>query len=150
MQANLSAELQRRAFAGETESLDIDAVLVQCHLDGTVVVRRVVEQLQLELLDVRLHEQVIDVRQFAHASDGAVGHRGGERRQRRLKEADVWIERRIGHAQRDFGVHLGGERHASRARYRQARRRRFHFHRQHFAAHGEPAADLTDPLVAGE
>ena len=59
--------------------LHLDHVLVQRELDRPVVGGRVVEQLQLQLVDRRFDQQVIDVRQLADDADRAVGDRRRER-----------------------------------------------------------------------
>ena len=60
-------------------------------------------------------DQVIDVGQLADDADRAAGDGVGERRQPRLEEADVRIERRVGEPQRHLRVHLVGQGDPARA-----------------------------------
>ena len=132
------------------EPADLEDVLIERQLDRAVVAHAIVEQLQVELLDVRVDDELIQVGQLADDAHRAADDRGRERRQPRLEEADVGIERRLAEAHRQLGVHLGGERDAARAGDDEARRRRFEIERQQLAAQGQPAGELADAFVAGE
>ena len=110
----------------------------------------VVEQLQIELLDAAVDDEVIDVGELADDADRAAGDRVRERREPRLEETQVRIERRVGEPERQLGVHLVGQRDAAGAGHDEAGRRGLELDRQQLAAQRQPAGQLADAFVAGE
>ena len=93
---------------------------------------------------------MIDVGQLADHANGAAGDGVRERRQARLKEPHVRIERRVGEPQRQLGVHLVGQRDAARPRHHEPRRGGFELDGQQLAAQRQPAGQLPDAFVAGK
>ena len=94
---------------------------------------------------------MIDVGQLADDADGAVGHRGRERRQLRREEADVRIERGVGEPQRQLGVHLRRQREPARSRHREALGRRVEVRSSACSPRSDSRpGDLADAFVAGE
>ena len=150
IERDLSLSLQLGAFAREPELVDLEDVLVQREIDRALVLQSVVEQLQVEALDVRFDDEVIDVRELADDADGAAGDGVRERREARLEEADVRVERRVGEPHRQLRVHLRRQRDAARAGDHETGRGRFHLQRQQLAAQRQPAVQLADAFVAGE
>jgi hypothetical protein len=67
-----------------------------------------------------------------------------------LQHAQVRVERGVGDAERQLGVHFVVELNAAGARHRETRRRRFELVGHQQAAHGEAAGHLADALVAEE
>ena len=82
----------------------------------------------------------VDVGELADDAHAAARDRGRVGREPRLEGADVGIERRVGDAERQLGVHLGRQRDAAGRRHRQARRRRLELQRHQVAGD----ADLAD------
>ena len=76
IEGDLAFELELGALAGQRQLADLEDVLVERELDRPLVVEAVVEQLQVQALDVRVDDQVIDVRR-------ARRRRGWCRRRRR-------------------------------------------------------------------
>ena len=99
---------------------------------------------------MRVDDELVGVGQLADDAHGAADDRGRIGRQARLEEADVRIERRLAEADRQFGVHLVGERNPARAGDDEPGRRHFEIERQEIAAQVEPAGELPDALVAGK
>ncbi len=62
VQGDLAAHLELRAFAGESQAGDVEQVAVERELDRSVVLQRVVEQLEVETFDARVDDEMIDVR----------------------------------------------------------------------------------------
>ena len=150
LQPEPAVELQLRPLAGEAEPADVEDVLVERQLDRAVVAHAIVEQLEVELLDFRVDDELVGVGQLADDAHGAADDRGRIGREARLEEADVRIERRLAEADRQFGVHLVGERNPARAGDDEPGRRHFEIERQEIAAQVEPSGELPDALVAGK
>ena len=115
LEAQPAVELQLRSLAREPEPADLEDVLIERQLDRTVVAHAIVEELQVELLDARVDDELIQVGQLAEDADRAADDRGREGREARLEETHVGIERRLAKTHRELGVHLGRERDASEA-----------------------------------
>ena len=62
MQPDVPGQLERRTFAFQPELSDFDRVIVERELNRAVVRRRIVEQLELQPLDIRFDEEMIDIR----------------------------------------------------------------------------------------
>ena len=125
VEVNLTAHLELGAVAGDPQPADVEHVPVQRQLDRPVVGQGVVEQLEAELFDGRAHGQPIDVGELAIDAHRAARDRGRERRQPRLEEAQIRIQRRILEPHRHLGSHRGRELEAAGSGDEQAGRGRF-------------------------
>ena len=118
---------------------------------GPVVLQVVVEQPQVDVLDRALRAEAGAVAQRPDDAEAAARHDRGERRQPRLEEAHVGIDRRAREAQRQVGVAHRRQRDPSAARDGEARRGAFELGDAHLvAAHLDAAGELAEPLLAGE
>ena len=87
-----AVELQLRALAGEAEPADLENVLIEHQLDRAVVAHAIVEQLEVELLDLRVDDQLVGVGQLADDAHGAADDSSRIGREARLEESHVGIE----------------------------------------------------------
>ena len=125
-------------------------VPVECNLDRRRVAKAIIEQAQIEAIDDGLDHEFVDVGQLPRHADTAAGDSCRERRNARAERAHVRVERRVGNAERQFGVHVVRHLNAPRTRHRQTRRGRLELHGEHLADDVELTADLTDALVTHE
>ena len=94
---------------------------IERHPNRHRVAQAIVEQAQVELVDRRVHDEVIDVRELADHAKVAAGDGGRIRRELRIEGTQIRVERRIGHRQRHVGVHRLVQRDRPRAGDRKTR-----------------------------
>ena len=93
---------------------------------------------------------MVHVGELADDADGTAHDRGRIGGEARLEGANVGIERTVGDANRQFGVHPGRQGDAAGRRHRQARRRHLHLQRHQVAGDANLAEQLPDAFVARE
>ncbi len=148
LDAETAVELQLRSLAREPEPANLQHVLIERQLDRSVVVDPVVEELEIELLDPGLDDELIGVGELADDAHGAADDGRRVRREPRLEEAHVGIERRLAEPDRHLRVHLVCQRDTARAGDDETGRRRFEIEREQIAAQVQPPRKLTDAFVA--
>ena len=130
VQVDQPVDVELRLVADQPHLGDAHRVPIERQADRRRVAQPVVEQPQVEPIDRRLDQQLVDVGELADDANVAAGDGGGVRRQLRIERADVRIERRVGDAERQLRVHRRRQRDAAGARDREARRRRLELQRQ--------------------
>ena len=149
-QVHRAAEIELGVVTDHLQRIDLQHLVLDAQPDRRLIAQAVVEQPQVHLLDVGVDAQRIRVVELADDANRAAGDRRRERRERRLQDAQVRIERRVGDAERQLRVHFVVQLDAAGARHREARRRRFELVGHQQAAHRQAAGHFADALVAEE
>ena len=141
---------QLGAVAHQLQLVHSDDALIEREVNRRGVLQRVVEHPNVERVHGDVDDQVIDVRELADDADRAARDGGVERRQTRLVQAHVRIERAVVELERHLRVRLRRQRDPSGAVHRKARRHGSHVAAQLLAAQRQRAGDLADAFLADE
>ena len=147
VQIDSSRDVELRLVAYQPQFGQAYRVAVERDANRRGVAQPVVEQPHIQAVDRRLHHQLVDVGELSDHTDVAAGDGGREGRQLRVESAEVWIERRVGHVERQVGIHPGRECHPAGPRYGQPGRRRLELHGQQVAVDVQRGTDLSDALI---
>ncbi len=135
-------------LANNLEILHGDDAPVEREANRCRILQRVVEQLHLDRIDRRLHQQVVQVGQLADHPNRPAADPGGVLGQTREKQPEVRIERAVVKPERELAVGLRRERDAAGRRERKTRRGGVEVAAELVAAERQRAGHLSDGFVA--
>jgi hypothetical protein len=92
VQVDHAGDVELRLLANQPHVGDANRMAVEGHPNRDGVAQAVVEEPQIELVNGRIDNEVIDVGKFAHNAEIAAGNGGRIRRQLRIERAEIRVE----------------------------------------------------------